>query len=113
MPRLTLADLTAEPTTLELDGHVYTVRTMSRSVEAKHDAALKKFKEADDDSDKNVDLLAKTIETLMAAPEGAPPIAKALVAAWKADTLGLGQIHALYDGAAEASFARPTSRRTN
>jgi len=112
MPKLTLADLTPEPTTFEIAGHTYTVQTMTRAVETKHDTALKAFQESDEeDSVKNVTLLAKTIETLFDKPEGAPLFSKALVDEWKRDGIALGQIHGLYEGAMEAALARPTSRR--
>jgi hypothetical protein len=114
MPRLTLADLTAEPTTFELDGHTYTVVPMTRAVQVKHDAALAKFQESDsEDSDKNIDMLSRCIETLVKGEGDAPPLSKALAAAWKRDDVTLGQIHRLYESAQEAALERPTSRRTN
>lgn len=109
MSRITLADLTAETTTFDLFGGSYQVRTMSRSVQKKYDAAQQTLVDYEgDDGDKAFALLADAIDALLEPLEGAQPMKKALVDAWKRDEVHLGQARALYERTQEAALARPT-----
>src|SRR4051812_37597806 len=110
MPKITLADLTAEPTEIELFGHSYRVLAIVRSVQKKLEKAqphLEKLGE-EEDSDKVVDVLTDALAALLAPDAGAPAPKKALMDAWKADEIGLGQISALLERVQEAAVARPT-----
>lgn len=112
MARITLADLTAEPTTVELFDGTYRVLAITRSTQKKLDVAEKKLSESEsEDSDELVALLIGVIAEIVEPVESAPPIKKTLLDAWKADKVGLGQLRGLYESVQEAALARPTSRR--
>jgi hypothetical protein len=110
LAKITLADLTSEPTTIELFGHEYRVLAITRSVQKKLEKAQPSLESLPDeeDSDKVVAVLADAIDAVLAADAGAPAARKAIVDAWKRDELSLSQISALSDKVQEASAARPT-----
>jgi hypothetical protein len=110
MPKITLADLTSEPTTVELFGHAYRVNAITRSVQKR----LEKIQplidnlQDEDDSDKSIATLADALAELLEPEEDAPSPKKTITDAWKADKLNLGQINALFERVQEAAVARPT-----
>lgn len=110
MSKITLADLTAEPTTVELFGSEYRVLAMTRSTQKKFEAAEKTLEglENEADSDKAVTTLAGVIDSLLAPVESGPAAKKVIADAWKRDELSLGQLRALNNRVQEASLARPT-----
>lgn len=114
MPKITLADLTAEPTDVELFGGTYRVLALTRSTQKKLDVVEKKLQNTDsEDSDELVGLLIGVIGEMLEPVDGAPPFKKSATDAWKTDTLPMGALHALHISVQEASVARPTSRRRN
>lgn len=107
---ITLGDLTAEPTTVEIFGGSYTVRTITRSVQKKLEGltgALQAL-ENEEDSDKVVSTLAEGLDVLLERAEGSPSPKTLIVKHWKDDTLSLAQLHGLFEGVQEAAVARPT-----
>jgi hypothetical protein len=110
LAHIKLADLTAEPTTVEMFDHEYTVKTITRSVQKdleKVDEALEALG-GDDDSDKGVGVIIDGLAALLAPVNGNPAVKKLLTEKWKADELSLQQINALYESVQEAGVKRPT-----
>jgi hypothetical protein len=110
LAKITLADLTAEATTLDMFGHTYRVLAITRSVQKKLEKAqpLLDTLEDEDDGDKVVTSLADVIDALLAPEDEAPAAKKVLLDAWKADQLGLSVVGALFEKVQEAAVARPT-----
>jgi len=105
--------------TVEVDlwGNAYTLRTITKSVSPKLDAAMKTLNDMPDDATdaKRVAGLIGTIDVLL-APVGEVQTAKALLdAQWKADKLGLDWLSAFVDALIEEAHnrRRPTSASTN
>jgi hypothetical protein len=111
LAHIKLADLTAEPTTVELfDGHTYTVKTITRSVQKdleKVDQSMQGLGD-DADSDKGVGVIIDGLAALLAPVNGSPAVKKLLTDKWKADELDLQQINALYEAVQETGVKRPT-----
>jgi hypothetical protein len=110
LAKITLADLTGEPTTIDMFDHSYRVLAVTRSVQKKLEKvqSLLDGLEDEDDADKVVAAMADSIDTLLQGEEGSPPAKKVIVDAWKNDTLSLPLLRALFDSVQEASVARPT-----
>ncbi len=106
-----LADLSAEPTKVEIFEHTYELKQITRTVQAKLEVAQAKLEASSDDGDSIVANMAETLAILL-SPNGsdAPPVKKVLVDAWKADKLSLAQINGLFTSLQEdaATAARPT-----
>lgn len=110
MPRITLADLTAEPTTIEMFEHTYRVNSITRSVQKqleKVQPLIENLKD-EDDGDKVIAAIAGAIDALLRPEDGAPPAKRVILDAWKADQVSLDVVSALFDKVQEASVSRPT-----
>jgi hypothetical protein len=107
---ITLADLTADTTAVEIFGASYTVRTITRSVQKKLEGLNEALQalEDEEDSDKVVSTLADGLDVLLEGAEGAPAAKALIVKQWKADALSLSQLRGLFEGVQEAAVARPT-----
>jgi hypothetical protein len=110
MGKITLADLTREPTTLELFDNTYRVNAITRSVQKKLEKVQPIIENLadEDDGDKVVAMMVDAIEPLLTPAEGSQAVKRVLVDAWKADNLSLDMLAALFDKVQEASAARPT-----
>lgn len=110
MPKITLADLTSEPTTVELFECSYSVKTLTRSVQKQLEKVQPKLAAINkqDDSDQAIALLADAFDVLLAPENGSPPAKKTITEAWKRDEITVGQLGALFDQVEKASAARPT-----
>jgi hypothetical protein len=107
---ITLADLTAETTTVAMFGGSYTVRPITRSVQKKLEglnAALQSLAE-EEDSDKVVATIADGLDILLEPDEGSTAAKAVIVKQWKDEALSLSQLHGLFEGVQEAAVARPT-----
>lgn len=110
MARISLADLTADPTIVDMFDHDYEVQAITRSVQKnleRVDQAMKALT-ADDESDKGVGVIIDGLAALLKPVNGGPPVKKALTDAWKQDLLSLDQINALYEAVQETGVKRPT-----
>lgn len=110
MANITLADLTGEPTRLDMFGYTYEVLTLTRSVQKKLEKIqpLLDTLEDEEDADKVVATMVDSIDALLDPQENAPAAKKILVEAWKADKLDLGVVRRMFDRVQEAAVARPT-----
>lgn len=110
MARISLAELTSEPTTVELGDHSYRVLAITRSVQKKLEKAQPALEHLgqEEDSDKAVTVMADAIDALLEPENQAPPAKKVLVDAWKSDTLGVTQLGLLFERVQEAATSRPT-----
>lgn len=109
--RITLADLTGETTEVDLFGHLYTVRQVTRSVQKKLEATDKKLVAAlkSDDGDKVIDAIIGGLDALLEPAEKSPAVGESLKDAWKNDRLSLNEINRLYESIQEtAADDRPT-----
>ena len=110
MANITLADLTREPTTIELFEHTYRVNAITRSVQKRIEKVqpLLNGMADEEDSDKVIALMADGMDPLLEPQGDAPPAKKVLVEAWKTDRLSLDVLNVLFDKVQEAAVARPT-----
>jgi vacuolar-type H+-ATPase subunit E/Vma4 len=110
MAKITLADLTREPTTLELFDNTYRVNAITRSVQKKLEKVQPILENIDkeEDGDKVVAMMADALEPLLAPEDGSQSAKRVLVEAWKADTLSIDMLAVLFDKVQEASALRPT-----
>lgn len=109
--RISLADLAGEATEVDLFGHIYTVRQVTRSVQKKLEGVEKKLRDAleADDADKVIDIIIGGLDALLEPGEESPPVGKSLRDAWKADRLSINEINRLYESIQEtAADDRPT-----
>lgn len=106
-----LADLSPEPTFVELDEHRYQLRQVTRSVQKnlnKALTALNAIDDDDDDVDKQVTAMVGAMDVLLEPQDGAPAAKTVLLAAWKEDRLSAAQMSGLFDQLNKSASARPT-----
>lgn len=92
----------------DLWGSVFTLRPLTRSVEAKVKETLERA-DAALDSDQAVEMLGEMLDHLLAPEAGKRKKASAFVVAkWQADELAIDQIETFVDKVREAAGAPPT-----
>jgi hypothetical protein len=103
------ADTAPEPDSVELFGHTFTVKRVTRSVQKGLEGVDKKLRAMndDEDADKIVTLMAEGLDALLAPNGQGVPAKKVLVDAWKQDDLALDQINQLYEQVQESATKRP------
>jgi hypothetical protein len=94
---------------VELFGHTFTVRRVTRSVQKNLEAVDKKLRTMDEnaDGDRIVAAISDGLDAMLEPNGSKTPAKQVLSEAWKKDDLDLVQVQTLYEQVQESGAKRP------